>query len=277
MGSVLTSPPPSNYSAHPVHTLHKVPSQQPMPRYETQSAFDDTTMVNNDNLNVMTTSYPAHLAHSSRGSDSGNGHLGLDPRMASDPVYRRLVSTVHAAPTQGQPKPGSGLPLEQAVENVQSHPTALSEHPETLKISQSSVRIRPATSPRDLNSPNRFGAPSVRNLKENKARMNAANQEQDQPQKQDVTEATNKPQTKHKHTNDFSIKQGNTNTILSPQLKRLSTNRSQSTRLPLRISTRRPSSSPSRDRRSRSLFSSSPRTSVGKIGRKLTSQQRSSK
>jgi len=160
MGSVLTSPPPSNYSAHPVHTLPKVPSQQPMPRYETQSAFDDAATVNNDNFNVATTSYPAHLAHSSRGSDSGNGHPGLDPRMAPDPVYRRSVSAVHSAPTQGQLRPGSGLPLERAVENVQSHLAALSERLETLEISRSSVRIRPATSPRDLNSPNRFGSPS---------------------------------------------------------------------------------------------------------------------
>ena len=61
----------------------------------------------------------------------------------------------------------------------------------------------------------------IRNLKENKARMNAANQEQNQPQEQDFTEAADKPQASRKHANDFSIEQCNINTILSPQLKHL--------------------------------------------------------
>ena len=61
----------------------------------------------------------------------------------------------------------------------------------------------------------------VHNLKENKARTNAADQEQDQPQEQDITEAANEPQANRKHANDFSIEQGDINTILSPQLKRL--------------------------------------------------------
>ena len=159
MGSVLTSPPPSNYSVRSVHTIQNVPSQQPMPRYETQSAFDDAATINNDNFNVATTSYPAHLAHSSRNSDSGHGRRGHDPRVTSDPVYRRPGSIVHSAPAQGQPIPGSRLTLERAVENVQSHLAALSERLETLEISRSSIRTRPAPSPRDSNSPNRFGSP----------------------------------------------------------------------------------------------------------------------
>ena len=61
----------------------------------------------------------------------------------------------------------------------------------------------------------------VRNLKENKARTNAPDQEQDQPQEQDVTEAAGEPQVNRKHADDFSIEQGDINTILSPQLKRL--------------------------------------------------------
>ena len=159
MGSVITSPPPSNYSVHSAHTLHNVPSQQPMPRYETQSAFDDNTTVNDDNFNVATTSYPVHLTHSSRNSDSGHVHRGQDPRIAPDPVYMRPRSAVHSAPTQGQLGPGSKFTLERAVESVQSHLAALSERLETLEISQSSIRARPATSTRDSNSPNRFGSP----------------------------------------------------------------------------------------------------------------------
>jgi len=61
----------------------------------------------------------------------------------------------------------------------------------------------------------------VRNLKDNKARTNAPDQEQDQPQEQDVTEANDEPQVNRKHADDFSIEQGDINTYLSPQLKRL--------------------------------------------------------
>lgn len=71
MGSVLTSPPPSNYSVHSAHSLYNVPSQQPIPKFEVRSAFDDAATVNIDNFNIATTSYPSHLSHSSRNSDSG--------------------------------------------------------------------------------------------------------------------------------------------------------------------------------------------------------------
>ena len=160
MGSVLTSPPPSNYSVLSVQTLHNVPNQQPMPIYETQSAYDDGATVNNDNFNTATTSYPAHLAHSSRNSESGYGCRRQGPHMTSEYVYRRPASVVHSAPIQGQLRPGSRSTLERAVENVQSHLAALSERLETLEISQSSIRVRPAASPRDSHSPNRFGPAS---------------------------------------------------------------------------------------------------------------------
>jgi hypothetical protein len=156
MGSILTSPPPSNYS---VHTLHNVPSRQPMPIHETHSAFGDAAPLDNS-LNAATISYPAHLAHSSRNSGSGYGHGEQDPRMTSDPVYRRPGSTAHSAPTQGQRGPGSRQALERAVDDVQSHLAALSERLETLEISRSSVRTRAVNSPRDSNSPNRFGSSS---------------------------------------------------------------------------------------------------------------------
>ena len=61
----------------------------------------------------------------------------------------------------------------------------------------------------------------VRNLKDNKARSNAPDQERDQPREQDVTEAVDEPRVNRKHTDDFSIEQGDINTILPPQLKRL--------------------------------------------------------
>ena len=61
----------------------------------------------------------------------------------------------------------------------------------------------------------------VRSLKEDKARTNAPDQEQDQPQEQEITDATDEPQVNRKHPDDFSIEQDDINTILSPQLKRL--------------------------------------------------------
>ena len=61
----------------------------------------------------------------------------------------------------------------------------------------------------------------VRNLKENKARTNAPDQGQAQPQEQDVTEAASGSQVNRKHADDFSIEQRDINTILSPQLRRL--------------------------------------------------------
>jgi len=60
----------------------------------------------------------------------------------------------------------------------------------------------------------------VRNLKENKARTNAPDQGQDQPQEQDVTDA-DELQVNRKHADNFSIEQDDINAIPSPQLKRL--------------------------------------------------------
>ena len=54
----------------------------------------------------------------------------------------------------------------------------------------------------------------IHNLKENKARMNTPDQEQDQPQEQDVTD-TNEPQVNCKHADDFSTEQDNINMINS--------------------------------------------------------------
>ena len=60
---------------------------------------------------------------------------------------------------------------------------------------------------------------SVCNLKENKARANAPDWGQDRPREQDVTKTAGEPQVNQKHADDFSIEQGDINTILSPQLK----------------------------------------------------------
>ena len=61
----------------------------------------------------------------------------------------------------------------------------------------------------------------IRNLKDNKARTNAPAQEQDQPQDQDLTEAADESQVNRKQAYDFATEQGDINTILYPQLKRL--------------------------------------------------------
>ena len=41
------------------------------------------------------------------------------------------------------------------------------------------------------------------------------------PQEKDITQVADKPQSNRKHANDFSIEQGNINTILSPRPKHL--------------------------------------------------------
>ena len=80
----------------------------------------------------------------------------------------------------------------------------------------------------------------IRNLKENKARTNAPDQDLDQPQEQDVTEAVDEPQVNRKHADDFSIEQCEFNPILRPQLKHFSTSPSLSILPPSRMLTRRP-------------------------------------
>jgi Ca2+-transporting ATPase len=123
----------------------------------------------------------------------------------------------------------------------------------------------------------------VRNLKENKARTNAPDREQDQPQEQDqpleqdVTEVADEPRANRKHADDFSIEQGDINTILSPQLKRLFNQSITSTPPHLRISTRKPRSLLSLDPRLRPLFFNLPRILVGRTGRKLAIRLRSCK
>lgn len=61
----------------------------------------------------------------------------------------------------------------------------------------------------------------VRNLRENKARTNAPDQDRNALQEQDVTEAAGEPQVNRKHADDFSIDQTGINSILTPQLRRL--------------------------------------------------------
>jgi magnesium-transporting ATPase (P-type) len=91
----------------------------------------------------------------------------------------------------------------------------------------------------------------VHNLKENRARTNAPDQDQDQSQELDISDASDEPQLSRKHANDFSIEQSEINSILSPQLKVCLTSRSPSIPPPSRMLTRRPRRSPSSDPRPR--------------------------
>jgi Ca2+-transporting ATPase len=61
----------------------------------------------------------------------------------------------------------------------------------------------------------------VRNLKDNRARTNAPDQDQGQPSERDITEVPSSPQANRKHADDFSIDQSEISSILSPQLRRL--------------------------------------------------------
>jgi len=66
-----------------------------------------------------------------------------------------------------------------------------------------------------------FHAKFVRNLKENRARTNTPDQEQDQLQEQDATKTTDESQVNRKHADNLSIEQDDINMIPSPQLNRL--------------------------------------------------------
>ncbi|KAH9482440.1 Acyl-CoA-binding protein-like protein 3 [Psilocybe cubensis] len=127
-GSLAMSPPP------PVH--QRVPSQQPLPGFETPSAFADTTV---SPQYPPSNQYPGHFSETSR-------IQAVSPpnQYPAQPSYN-FQSQSH--PSQYVPlRPPSGMALERAVENVQVQLAALSERLETLEsrsllLSRSNVSI----------------------------------------------------------------------------------------------------------------------------------------
>jgi hypothetical protein len=136
-GSLVMSPPPSE---------HHIPLQQPLPGFETPSAYADATSFPSS-LHPPSNSLPRPLSESSRTEPN---HL-----FAGRQSYR----------TQLLPQPPSVLTLERAVENVQVHLAALAERLETLE-SRSLLVSRSNISPSSRGSPPWIGgrgSPSDRN------------------------------------------------------------------------------------------------------------------
>ncbi|KZS98096.1 ACBP-domain-containing protein [Sistotremastrum niveocremeum HHB9708] len=119
-GSLATSPPPH------------IPSIQPMPGFQTPSAFESSRQTPSISYSAYPTSssYPLNptLSHSSLGQIPPAVHPGY----RSSPAVRHPhpTSMAHAPPPHTQM---SASPLERAVENIQDHLAAITERLERLE------------------------------------------------------------------------------------------------------------------------------------------------
>ena len=147
-GSLVMSPPPSEYH---------VPLQQPLPGFETPSAFAETPSFPSS-FYPPSNSFPGPLSGPSRAETVSPNHL-----FAGHSSYRTILP--HHPSQYELVRPPSTLALERAVENVQVHLAALSERLETLE-SRSLLVSRSNISPSSRGSPPWMGgrgSPSDRN------------------------------------------------------------------------------------------------------------------
>lgn len=148
-GSLVMSPTPSE---------HHVPLQQPLPGFETPSAYAEPTSFPSS-LYPPSNSFPGPLSESSRPELVPPSHL-----FAGHQSHRTQVPPHH--PSQFElVRPPSPVALERAVENVQVHLAALTERLETLE-SRSLLVSRSNISPSSRGSPPRIsgrGSPTDRN------------------------------------------------------------------------------------------------------------------
>ncbi|KAJ7688436.1 hypothetical protein B0H17DRAFT_1068717 [Mycena rosella] len=138
-GSLATSPPP---------VLHRVPETQPMPGFETPSAFGEPS---------TSSSFfpPSSYAGLGQFSQSSRAELTSPPNVY--PAYPQNRGQVQPIPGRqyGVPsRPVSRPTIEHAIENVQAHLAALSERIESLEsLSGRLSRSRISVSPRVAGSP----------------------------------------------------------------------------------------------------------------------------
>ncbi|KAG6849218.1 hypothetical protein H0H93_010340, partial [Arthromyces matolae] len=133
LASVMMSPPP-------IHNTH--PSQ-PLPDFETPSAFPAPSPV----------SSPSHPTMSSYVGISGSSHIG-----AATPPHSHSYTPQYRGPQQPLPPYGgmrntSEAALERAVENVQVHLAALTERLDSLENIMSLSRSNTSLTPRHIGSP----------------------------------------------------------------------------------------------------------------------------
>ncbi|PPQ92378.1 hypothetical protein CVT25_008728 [Psilocybe cyanescens] len=128
-GSLAMSPPP-------VH--QRVPSQQPLPGFQTPSAFADS---------AASPHYPQSGQYTGPFSESSRAQVVSPPNVYPGHPSYHFQSQSH--PSQYAPlRPSSSMALERAVENVQVQLAALSERLETLEsrsllLSRSNVSVSP--------------------------------------------------------------------------------------------------------------------------------------
>ncbi|KAJ7179416.1 hypothetical protein C8R46DRAFT_1073695 [Mycena filopes] len=138
-GSLATSPPP---------ILHRVPETQPMPGFETPSAFGEPT--------ASSSFFPPGSSYPSQFSESSRAELRSPPTNVypAHPQYRGQMQPLPPRQYGVPSRPASRPTLEHAVENVQAHLAALSERIESLEsISGRLSRSRISVSPRVAGSP----------------------------------------------------------------------------------------------------------------------------
>ncbi|KAJ7499220.1 hypothetical protein FB451DRAFT_1204677 [Mycena latifolia] len=137
-GSLATSPPP---------VLHRVPETQPMPGFETPSAFGEPS--------TPSSFFPPGSSYVGQFSESSRAELTSPPNIyPAHPQYRGQVQPLPPRPYGVPSRPVSRPTLEHAIENVQAHLAALSERIESLEsISGRLSRSRISVSPRVAGSP----------------------------------------------------------------------------------------------------------------------------
>ncbi|KAF9569389.1 ACBP-domain-containing protein [Agrocybe pediades] len=131
-GSLAYSPPPPQ---------HHVPAQQPLPTFETPSAFDTSSSQTPQYQQPRPNQFPGTFSDTSREQMMSPPH-----GYPGHPNYRvQQLSQSH--PSQYSPaRPPSAMALERAVEGVQVHLAALTERLETLEsrsllLSRSNVSV----------------------------------------------------------------------------------------------------------------------------------------
>lgn len=119
MASMMMSSPPFGTA---------IPPTQPIPTFETPSAFEgEPSMSPVPPTGYPTTSYPAHLAHTSR--------PGVISPHNQYPNFKPLAMRQQPLQPGMTPRPLSRPVLEKAIESVQAHLAALTERIESLEAS----------------------------------------------------------------------------------------------------------------------------------------------
>jgi len=124
---------------------HLIPLQQPLPGFETPSAFAEATSIPSSSY-PRSNSLAGPLSESSRAEMVSPSHL-----YAGHPSYQTQTPPHHPSEYE-LIRPASALALERAVENVQVHLAAFSERLETLE-SRSLLVSRSNLSPSSRGSP----------------------------------------------------------------------------------------------------------------------------